>query len=204
MKRISSLLILLFLFCFTYAEEHTHVDEYEVCYVKNSKKMDIVLQEQLRNQNAWQLFLNNHPNWFVYFNENNLKPHRAFGEPIDLGVGLRITDKIENFIELELDMFSIPEDIRLISSNKNDKYKHYNFNQYYKELEVLDSRLYIKLSKDNNLITFGLDVFSDIDIDINPIISSIEASELASQNIINPIENIYVEEKLKILPVPKN
>ena len=41
MKRIFSLLTLLFLSCLVYAEKHTHVDEYEVRYVKKNKKMDM-------------------------------------------------------------------------------------------------------------------------------------------------------------------
>ena len=55
---------------------------------------------------------------------------------------------------------------------ENKKYINYNFVQYHNNLEVIDSRLYAKLNLSNQIVAFGLDVFSDISIDLNPSIST--------------------------------
>ena len=44
----------------------------------------------------------------VNFNEYNLKPHRAYGEPIELLIGSTIEDKALQFIQNELSSFNIP------------------------------------------------------------------------------------------------
>ena len=56
----------------------------------------------------------------------------------------------------------------------------------------------------NQLISFGLDVFSDISISINASITENDAIQSASQNITAPTFNASVEDNLKILPIPKN
>ena len=95
-------------------ENHGH-DEYEVRYIKEQITTDITLQQTLREQNAWQYFLSNHPHWFVNFNQFNLKPHRAYGEPIDLLTGNSTADKVMHFITDELSDFNIPiADISLL------------------------------------------------------------------------------------------
>ena len=55
--------------------------------------------------------------------------------------------------------------------NINKKYHNISFNQEYNGLKVIDSRLYIKMNKQYDVLVFGLDVFSDIDIAVDPLIS---------------------------------
>mgnify|MGYP001171782268 CR=1 FL=1 len=207
MKKILFLFTISLIFNQLHAERHCdgqcHHDEYEVRYVKDSPQINPVLQQQLRSQNSWKTFISNNPNWFVYFNEFNLKPHRAFGEPIDL-VGNNLIDKVNNFINNDLSLFGIPNDIRIKSKNENDKFKHINYSQYYQEVEVLDSRLYLKLSKDNRLLCFGLDVFSDINISTQPLISPSQAYQFSIQDMAFSIEEHDIKDDLKILPVPAN
>ena len=84
MKKTTIICIILMLSVSVFAYENNGHDEYEVRYIKGQITTDITLQQILREQNAWQKFLVNHPHWFVSFNQFNLKPHRAYGEPIDL------------------------------------------------------------------------------------------------------------------------
>ncbi|MEE2931177.1 MAG: hypothetical protein VX370_01455 [Bacteroidota bacterium] len=204
MQRIILSFFIIFLSLPLHATKHSHLDEYEIRYVKEDIRINPTIQYQLRNQNSWKNFVDNYPNWFVYFNEYNLKPHRAFGEPIHLkGVG-NITEKLLHFLQTELFLFDVPEDLRLTYSNKNGKHQHINFNQYYQGLEVLDSRAYFKLSHSDELIVFGLDVFSDISVDINANILYSDVSEFATKNILHKIKSTSVDSELKILPIPKN
>ena len=166
--------------------------------------MNNQIQENLRNNSSWQSFLSNYPEWFTYFNEYNYKPHRAFGSPILLSNGYSSEEKFLSFVNSNLNDFNIPQDIILSRKTENDKYINLDFTQYYNNIEIIDSRLYAKLTLDNKLVAFGLDVFSDISLDVIPTISESMAIESASENIISSITKKSVEDDLKILPIPIN
>ena len=182
-----------------YATKHNHTDENEIRYFKASP-LDVTIQQQLREGEVWQSFLSDNSNWFVMFDENNKLPHKAFGEPIQLN-GSSNSDVL-NF--LSSTSFTLPTDLRLENSIKNDKYINFDFNQFYNNIEVINSKVYAKLSLNNKLIAFGLDIFNDINIDINPIVNENTAISAAQQQINQPITDVSVQEKLMILPIPKN
>ena len=127
-------------------------------------------------------------------------PHRAFGEPIQLN-GSSSTDVL-NF--LSATSFVLPADLRFKKSSKNDKYINFHFNQFYNNIEIINSKVYAKLSLDNKLIAFGLDIYNDINININPIINFNTAITAAQQQINQPITDVSVQDDLMILPIPKN
>ena len=187
------------IFCFpVFSGDHFHEDEYEVRYIKQAIHLNDDVQYHLRNGIAWKEFQSLNPNWFVYFNEHNRKPHRAFGE------GIPVTNT-SDFIVNNLSVFNVPfADLTLTSETENNKYENYIYTQSYHDLEVLDSRLYIKMNKNNEVVVFGLDVFSDIDISIIPTFSASSSLISAKQNLPFSITDSDIEESLKILPIPKN
>jgi len=199
MKRKILFIILTISTSLLYATKHEHIDENEIRYFKASP-LDVTIQQQLREGEVWQSFLSDNSNWFVMFDENNKLPHKAFGEPIQLN-GSSNADVL-NF--LSSTSFTLPTDLRLENSIKNDKYINFDFNQFYNNIEVINSKVYAKLSLNNKLIAFGLDVFNDINIDINPIVNENTAISAAQQQINQPITDVSVQEKLMILPIPKN
>ena len=204
MKNTFLLSFLVFISFNSFAHKHTHHDDYEVRYIKESMQLNNQIQENLRNNSPWQSFLSNYPKWFTYFNEYNYKPHRAFGSPIILSNGYSSEERFLSFVNTNLNDFNIPQDIVLSRKTENDKYINLDFTQYYNNLEIIDSRLYAKLTLDNKLVAFGLDVFSDISLDVIPTISESMAIESASENIISSITKKSVEDNLKILPIPFN
>ncbi len=205
MKKITIICTILMLSVSLFAYDNHGHDENEIKYIKEQIITDIALQQTLRQQNAWQNFLSNHPHWFVNFNQYNLKPHRAYGEPIELTNGNSTQQKVLNFIQNELTGFHIPfADITLLDIRENEKYKYLDFYQTYNGLKIHDSRLYIKTTKDDKLVVFGLDVFSDINLSILPTISEQNAISSATSNIANSISNAFVKSDLKILPIPEN
>ena len=187
------------IFCVpVFSGDHFHKDEYEVRYIKQAIHLNTDVQYHLRNGFAWKEFQSLNPNWYVYFNENNRKPHRAFGE------GISIINP-SDFIVNNLSVFNVPfGDLRLTSETENEKYKNYIYTQSYQDLEVLDSRLYLKMNKNNEVVVFGLDVFSDINISIIPTFPSSSSLISAKQNLPFSITDSDIEENLKILPIPKN
>ena len=205
MKKTTIICLILMLSVSVFAYENHGHDEYEVRYIKEQLTTDIALQQTLRNQNAWQNFLIQHPHWFVNFNEYNLKPHRAYGEPIELLIGNTIEDKALQFIQNELSSFNIPvSDLYLLDVRENEKYKYLDFKQKYNGLEIHDSKLYFKTTQNDELVTFGLDVFSDINLSTIPTISGSNAISSAISGIAYSISKVEVKQALKILPIPKN
>ena len=199
MKQTILFLISLLIVSSTFATKHEHIDENEIRYYKTTP-LDVAVQQQLREGSVWQAFLSDNPNWFVMFDENNKLPHKAFGEPIQLN-GSSNTDVLDF---LSSTSFTLPTDLRFVNNSKNDKYINFDFNQFYNNIEVISSKVYAKLSLDNKLIAFGLDIYNDINIDINPIINENTAITAAQQQINQPITDVSVQEKLMILPIPNN
>ena len=183
---------------FLYATKHNHTDENEIRYY-NATPLDATVQQQLREGSVWQAFLSNNPNWYVMFDENNKLPHKAFGEPKQLN-GSSNADVL-NF--LSSTSFTLPTDLRFVNSSRNDKYINFDFNQFYNNIEVISSKVYAKLTLDNKLIAFGLDVYNDINISVNPVINENTAITAAQQQINQPITDVSLQEKLMILPIPK-
>ena len=182
---------------FLFATKHNHTDKNEIRFFTSSP-LDVAIQKQLRDSNIWQAFLSENPNWFVLFDEKNQLPHKAFGEPIQLN-GSSSTDVL-NF--LTTTNYTLPNDLRFVSNVKNDKYINFNFNQFYNDIEVINSKVYAKLSLDNKLLAFGLDIYNDINIDINTVINENTAISAAQQNINESFTDVSVQEKLMILPIP--
>ena len=196
-KQLLLLFISSFIF-FNLFSSDSRTDEFEIRYIKESIHINTDLQHQLRNNVEWQLFLDIHPNWYVYFNENNSLPHRAFGEGF-------FVSSISDFVANDLTMFDVPfSDLNLISETKNEKYSNYIYTQTYKGLDVLDSRLYVKTKLTNEVVVFGLDVFPDISLSINSTVSNSDAILSASSNLPFSVSESRVEDKMKILPIPTN
>ena len=194
---MKNLFLTLFSLLITYSSfstVHNHSDANEIRYVKESMILNPQYQEFLRNGNLWKNFRLSYPNWFVIFNERNQLPHRAFGSPIPI-------NDLQSFLSAQ--NFVLPNDLRELSSVKNDKYINKTFIQYYNNLEVIGSKLYAKFTLNNELVTYGLDVYNDINIDVTPILDSQSAIYSATSSISNLISDIAVETDLKVLAVPK-
>ncbi|MBE50099.1 MAG: hypothetical protein CMP51_00115 [Flavobacteriales bacterium] len=207
MNKSKSILLILLLTCsFNIFSYHPcSKDEYEIRYINESIHLNEATQYNLRNTSSWIEFANNNPNWYVYFNEYNQKPHRAFGSPIENSVSLDIEASSMNYINNDLSVFSLST-VQLSEPyiTTNVKYNSISYSQKFKGLDVLDSRLYMKMNKQNQLLLFGLDVFSDIEISIIPNITPIQALEFAIQNIAFPIYDQEIKNELKVLPIPKD
>ena len=72
---MKKLLTFLLIFCFSFSSfsyDGHSIDEYEIRYIKEAIHLNNNTQYQLRNSNQWQAFLNENPNWFVYFNRQRI------------------------------------------------------------------------------------------------------------------------------------
>lgn len=177
---------------------------YDVRYYTNNKRQpDSNYQSTLRESASWKKFSEINPSWKVLFNEESQKPVIAYGDKISVP-GVTIQDRALNFINTYLLPFNIPlADLSLKSASAlAEKYDHVNFFQTYKGLEVIDSRVKIKMTKAGEVISFKTDVFSDIKINISPSISEVSAISYAKNGFAETITNSYAKPLLKILPIP--
>jgi len=177
---------------------------YDVRYVINNRRLpDERYQSVLRESAAWKSFSENHPSWNVLFNEENQKPTLAYGAAIPVQ-GASVSDRAMNFIHTYLQDYNLPlADISIYSITTNaEKFDYVNLLQTYKGLQVIDSRLQVKMTKAGEVIFFKTDIFNDIKISTSPTLSETDALGIAKGGFSETITNSYALSGLKILPVP--
>lgn len=207
MKLLSTLILSLFsILSFAGGDVHGTRNPNEKTYVPDIHWMpNKNYQAELRSLAPWKNFITRNGNWWVLFNEENRKPHRAFGTPIAT-TGTDAQDRAMNFITTELVDFKIPvSSLELQGISENSKHRFVNFTQKHNGVKVLESRLTVKLTTDNKVIMFGADVFNDIQISTIPNLSSAAAGTFAMSGIMNEsILSTVVSPELAILPIPEN
>jgi len=182
------------------ADAHDHSDK-EIRYVQQKQAFDVSWQQHLKATTYWATFSQKHPSWHVLFNEENGKPNRAFGDPIRVS-GPDLVAKSYQFMAEELSGFNIPVgQLELIRTHESPKYRFVNFRQLYQGLEIINSRLTMKFTKNDEVVLFGLDVFNDIQLSIVPNVSENEAKTLAQRDLEN-IVAVHADPKLKVLAIP--
>ncbi|MEO6167464.1 MAG: M36 family metallopeptidase, partial [Chitinophagales bacterium] len=199
---------LLFLFtCFSLiANAGKTGDPYIRSYIQNNREQpNYQRQQQLKQSKSWLQFSNKHKDWKVIFDERNSMPHRAYGVGITLSGSGDPASKALQFITTELSSFNIAADqLKLLNTRESDKYHYVDYFQTYKGIEVLNSRVTVRFTKDNRVVLFGADVFNDIELNITPALSSSIISSYAIDGIAYTITGIAVNPDVKVLPTPVN
>ena len=177
----------------------------EISFVKNRKALpDAGYQMQLRHRIPWQNFLQQHGTWYVTFGEHNALPHKAFGKPIPTQ-GVSAENRAYNFISQQLADFDIPvAELELLTVNSNAKHTNVIFKQRHAGLEVLFSRVYVKLSNAGEVIMFGVDAYDDINLSPNPAGSEQTAKSNAQQGLPGVVQNVVANADLFYLAIPGN
>jgi hypothetical protein len=177
-------------------------DPLEKRYIKDSRILpDLSKQSQIRAGNAWKTFRQKHKNWYVSFDERSGMPHRATGTPISTGAS-NAMDASGQFISEHLSLFlaEIP-DLKLQTQNFSGKYHNVFYIQQYRGLDILNSRVFVKLTPDFKVSTFGFDVFDIRELSVEPVISAPVISAIATGNLGLTVEK-NSEPVLRILPLP--
>ena len=134
------------------------------------------------------------------FNQATQTPHRAYGRPIQVN-GDNQVDAAMNFIENNLSDWNLPlQDLKYQSDDNSGKYYNVFYTQLYNGLDVINSRVFVKLTKNFRVSSWGADVFN-INMSTTPALDASTIIEKAKSGITNPITDISAPE-LKILPIP--
>lgn len=181
--------------------EHDH--SHDVTFIKNRQRvLDDYEQQVLRESARWQSFLNNHGTWYVYFDEESKMPHRAYGEPIIVAGPSNPLDKAMNFIQNNLQDFQIEiSELELTGVSENGNYYFVNFEQHKQGVEVLFSRVTVKLDMEMRVVLFGLEYHSEAEL---PQFTPKDATQLeaSAQQGLHDIDRIDFDNEIKILPIP--
>jgi len=173
-----------------------------VTFANYKRVLNKTYQHELMNSPAWKNFKQANGEWYVWFNEENAKPHRAFGKPIPTS-GATPGDKAMNFITSKLGDFNIPaSDLVLQQVNANKKMTFVNYYQTYNGVRVLYSNMAVRLSPAGDVIMWGADVFNDINVTMTPAMDETAAGTAATAGITTPIEGISVKPGTVVLPMP--
>lgn len=176
----------------------------DVRYIKNTKRLpDVAYQQELRERDAWKNFMSANGTWYVMFNEENAKPHRAFGKPINV-FGMDPQTRAMNFINSKLGAFNIPvSQLTLRGSSVSQNFQYVHFEQTHSGYKVLNSDVYVKMTPSGSVIAFGCDVFNDINAPTSATISPSAAIAAAQTGIVDAVTGTSVNSDLFILPIPE-
>jgi len=176
---------------------------YNVAYWTNAQaQTSPARQSALRNADAWESFLDAHPNWYVAFNEATGTPHRATGPAIAV-TGSDPESMARNFLATELAAYSLPaEALRLTRVYTNEKFHFVDFEQMHEGMRVLDSRVTMRISLDGKVVLFGMDLHQDIAVNTTATVSSSAVMAAASQGMPTGLTHVDLGAERFILPVP--
>lgn len=179
-------------------------DKNEVRLSGFSIKPDEAYQQELRKRGAWEQFINAHGTWYVTFNERNGMPHRAFGQPVPVN-GADGQSMAMDFILNHLGSFAIPHaELEFVKATFSGDFHYVHFRQVKNGLEVLFSDLYVKISADGKVVSFGVDIFKDIPVFNASFLSEADARSAAAAGLQSvQILSSELNSDLTILPIPK-
>jgi len=160
----------------------------------------------------WSAFFNANGKWTVLVDKATLTPHRAFGKPVQIKNFDNVTiDNVESasmqFLRDYSNLLNInPDNLKLINTKKVNKLWYVGYKQVYKGIEVLLSKVEMKIREDGKVIAFGVDYYNNMNVNITPTISFIDAAEKSFKGLENKskIDKVQSERKVLILPVKFN
>ncbi len=125
---------------------------------ETNKKPDPILQQELRENGAWDAFKTAHSGWYALMSEEHGLPQRAWGTPITVMGGSSV-EKAEWFIANELNRFGIKSDqLSAPFNTSSKKHERVRYTQIVDGIEVLRSEVQLKFT-DGQLNMLGLNFY---------------------------------------------
>ncbi len=187
MKFISTIAILILAVSFTSAHSSEH--EVPLNNVNITSSIGSMQDLDASAAKSWKQFKAENPEWNVMVNKISGTPHRAFGKGLKIeGYENISTSNIESaarsFIAKNSAMFGVDADKLILKHATFRNHRWYvSFAQMYKDVEVLNSEIELRIFENGNLFAFGSVTYDDIEIPVNPVISSAQAMHAAYSGI---------------------
>lgn len=173
------------------------------------KAINAFQQVQLMEDAGWQAFVEQHGSWSVVWNEATGTPHRAFGKSIPInGYSLINESNIEaaalRFVtDHKGALKADPEFLRLVRVQEVRNRWYVSYVQQHNGLEVLLSEVELRVFPNGNVVAFGSDYYSDIQVSTTPVLSGKQALQSATGGLFfdAAADERSVDDALYILPV---
>jgi Zn-dependent metalloprotease len=157
-------------------------------------------QQELRDQQAWQAFKSNHPEWRAWFNEQTGMPHRAYGAPIAIE-GNSLKAKAQSAIAQVLDPFTLnKEQLKLSNTRQGPSFQYVTYQQEYQGSPVFTSEVKLRFTADGQLTQFSLDYYPTISALPAEKLSDKAAVQAATADVKGKVSKTTVTDKEKIVP----
>ncbi len=203
MKKVLISCFMALLFIQAYAADLFSGDEGNVTYVNaQTARLHPFAQYSLRNQNNWLQFINQYGNWSATFDEFSKLPHRAFGAPVALNSN-NARDAALEFLSINMGAFQLPlDELQNEKMNTSNTLKYVNFSQVHQGLKILFSNAQVVLDNRFEAISFRLNVYRNVELNMQADIDAHTAGLMAASNLPYPVVSIKTASELAILPVP--
>ena len=155
------------------------------------RPIDVVTQQQLREQSNWKSYLQLHPGWFVHFNEITQSPHRAYGAGI--------SQTPEAFIQELKNIFGLQGNLEFVGMFQQGGRTTYRWKQNIENIEVLFSDVNCVVYNDK-IVSWEWDVFHTDRIGAFNVMSDMTLRQSAISNIDNIIDDVIEVEGLRYYP----
>jgi len=157
----------------------------------------------------WKAFSQKNGGWSLMIDRATGTPRCAFGEPVKIAGFSHITgDNVEEasrqFLRENQELFGIDiNNIKMIRKDLVNGKWYVSFRQYYKGLEVLLSRIELRIVETGKVMAFDIEYFNNIGISTVPALSAAEAAGYADEGIGSKVktDKILTSDKAFILPV---
>jgi hypothetical protein len=160
----------------------------------------------------WQAFTAKHGVWTVSVDKATGMPHRAIGKPVKISGYSRITK--ENvaeasiaFIKEHIDIFKLdPNNLKFLSATNVKNKWFVAFAQMHQGMEVLLSKVDLRITNDARVISFIDDYYNGIDIATSPAIPASVANQSAKTGLVfdEKQDKVMSADELYVLPVRLN
>lgn len=200
---LSACLALVTVTAFATSDPVNAYDPLEITFHKHPQKVwDYNVQQVLREQPAWQAYLQSHEGWSVQFNEANNKPHRAYGPAVPTS-GDNALSRALHFLETDAAGFGLPlNELAFQSAPKAKGLTYVHFNQVHQGLKVLNGKAIVKLWNDQ-AIMWSADLYSITDLNTTAAIDQLTAEFIAAEDMVNTVLSIETQTDLAILALPE-
>ncbi len=176
---------------------------------KNSVTTGMIPVNNSVKAKYWKAFSQKNGAWSLMIDRATGTPRCAFGEPVKIAGFSHITgDNVEEasrqFLRENQELFGIDiNNIRMIRKDLVNGKWYVSFRQYYKGLEVLLSRIELRIVETGKVMAFDIEYFNNIGISTVPALSAAEAAGYADEGIGSKVktDKILTSDKAFILPV---
>jgi hypothetical protein len=160
---------------------------------------DLEKQRSHREGPAWSTFTRQHVAWKAEFDESTGLPHRAFGPAIATAAGTPEARAGEFLREVlaSFDLSSLELGPARVSSTA--KFHYVRYVQVHAGRPILFSGITIQLDRNGGVVSFGLDVHTDLP-EISAYITGVQAAVSAQRGLEDP-RSVQVQENAGWLPV---